>query len=197
MSGNMAERFAQQYESLKGQTHFVTSYEEAAAVATAICREKHAKCLALGETSAEFSASLAENCRVDEVEILSPPYASKDLPFAIDRADVGISECAFAIVQTGTLVEIATDDAYRLVSSLPSTHIAILREEELVERLFDASARLRLIFEEHDKNCVVSFISGPSRTGDIELKLTLGVHGPREAHVIVVSEGSPGRVKNG
>lgn len=197
MTTNVAARFAQQFESLKGHAHFATSVEDAARIAATICEKNRARCLALGECRSEFSSSLVAHLANHDIEVLTPPYASKDLPSAIDRADVGISECAFAIVETGTLVEVATDDAFRLVSSLPSAHIAITWEEEFVERLFDASARLRSIFEEHDKNCVVSFISGPSRTGDIELKLTLGVHGPREAHAIIITKDSQQGVENG
>lgn len=49
---------------------------------------------------------------------------------------------------------------------------------------------IRDIVKQHVENLVISFISGPSRTGNIELKLTLGVHGPREAHVVIIGNQS-------
>jgi L-lactate dehydrogenase complex protein LldG len=64
--------------------------------------------------------------------------------------------------------------------------MSVLHAEEIVERFDEGAARIREIVQQHDGNLVISFISGPSRTGDIELKLTLGVHGPEEAHAVVI-----------
>ena len=50
----------------------------------------------------------------------------------------------------------------------------------------DAAARLRTFFDQNPTNATVSFISGPSRTGDIHMRLTLGVHGPETTHAVVV-----------
>ena len=106
-----------------------------------------------------------------------------------DRAEVGVTAAEFAIAETGTMVEVAENDANRLVSSLPRIHVCLVRTDALIGTLSDAAPLLREVFALHDKNCVVSFISGPSRTGDIEMKLTLGVHGPEFAHAVLVSEG--------
>lgn len=83
----------------------------------------------------------------------------------------------------------------RLVSTLPAKHIAFLRAEDLVLHLDDAASQLRQLFAQHSEHCAVTFISGPSRTGAIEMKLTLGVHGPEESHVILLEEGAIGGVE--
>ena len=85
-------------------------------------------------------------------------------------------------------MEVATNDAVRLVSALPRTYIGVLRQRDIVDRYADAAARVRSIVALHDRHLVISFISGPSRTGDIELKLTLGVHGPEQAHAVIINE---------
>jgi L-lactate dehydrogenase complex protein LldG len=93
---------------------------------------------------------------------------------------------AFAIAETGTLVEFTTNDATRLVSTLPRVHIGVCRADAIVETLKDAAVLMRDFYTENPKGAVVTFISGPSRTGDIEMRLTLGVHGPEVAHAVVL-----------
>ena len=79
------------------------------------------------------------------------------------------------------------DDALRLVSALPRVHVGVFRTADLLETLEDAAPRIRTFFTENNRNAAMSFISGPSRTGDIEMRLTLGVHGPAETHAVVIT----------
>jgi len=75
----------------------------------------------------------------------------------------------------------------RLVTSLPLVHISLVRALDLVATLKEAAAPIRDFYNENPLNATVSFISGPSRTADIEMRLILGVHGPAETHVIIVN----------
>jgi L-lactate dehydrogenase complex protein LldG len=65
-------------------------------------------------------------------------------------------------------------------------HISLIREQDLIATLDEAAPIIRKAFEENPQHCTVSFISGPSRTGDIAMQLTLGVHGPQESIVVVI-----------
>ena len=197
MPGERLEQFKTKLEDLKGHFHFAASWDEAAALAMEICREADGSRMAIARTPVEFRAALEIKCQEAGLELSTPPYASETLPGAIDAVDVGITGIDFGIARTATLVEVSTDDATRLVSSLPRTHIGLLSERELVAELDDAAPRLREIFTKNPKNCVVSFLSGPSRTGDIEMRLTLGVHGPESAHVIVLAEALEMEVTSG
>ncbi len=188
MPDALFDRFKEKFEALKGHVHLVASWEKAAAAAGAICQEAKAGRVAVARAPGPFQEALGRWCKASGTQLLTPPYAADTLPGAIDAADVGISCMDFAIARTGTLVEVALDDATRLVSSLPQTHIALVSARELVDDLDSAAPRLREIFAEHSQNCVISFLSGPSRTGDIEMRLTLGVHGPAAAHAIVLAE---------
>ena len=132
-----------------------------------------------------------DRCSKDGAEVIKPPYNRSDLPELIDSAHVGISWTKFAIAETGSLVETTTDDSLRLVSLLPRVHVGLIMAEDLVDTLSEAAPRLRNFFNSNSHNAVVTFISGPSRTGDIEMRLTLGVHGPEVSHAIVI------RGKNG
>ena len=102
-------------------------------------------------------------------------------------ADIGITGADFAIAETGTLVLLSGPQQPRLTSLLPPVHIAILKRENIVADIHVLFERLGKFYESYDKLCsCISFITGPSRTADIELNLTLGVHGPGRAIVIIV-----------
>jgi len=125
-------------------------------------------------------------CQQNNIELLKPPFGDNSAQ-AINEAEVGISEVAFGIAQTGTVVEATRDDATRLISSLPAVHVCFLNQKDLLLSLHEASSRLQAIYQDPKDRVSVTFISGPSRSGDIEMKITLGVHGPAESHVIVLS----------
>lgn len=176
--------FAECFEKLAGIAHRVPSEKAAAEKIISIVKSKKAKCIALAGLPVGLVSEIEKGC--DGIEVLKEPYAAEDLPDAIDRAQVGVTGIEFAIAQSGTLVEVTTDDVVRLISGLPRTYIGVLRADNIVDKFEEGSARLREIVQKYDNNLVISFISGPSRTGDIELKLTLGVHGPEEAHAVLI-----------
>ena len=96
--------------------------------------------------------------------------------------DVGITTAQAAIADTGTLILDSACERHRLVSLVPPVHIAIVDAASIFQTLGEA-----LAFVHHDNriSAAVTFISGPSRTADIELTLAIGVHGPQELYVIV------------
>ena len=178
--------FAECFEHLAGVAHKVSSETAAAERILSIFNSKKARCVALAGLPPSLIAEIEKGC--DGIKVLKPPYTANMLPGAIDEADVGVTGINFAIAQSGTLVETTTDDAVRLASSLPRTYIGVVRSENIIDKFDQGAARLREVVEQHDENLVISFISGPSRTGDIELKLTLGVHGPEDAHAVIIDQ---------
>jgi L-lactate dehydrogenase complex protein LldG len=113
-----------------------------------------------------------------EIEALTIAPNSSD----IFSYDVGISSAQAAIAETGTLVLDSAEERHRLVSLVPPVHIAIIDASRICETLGEALALLR---NGKDLSRAVAFVTGPSRTADIELTLTVGVHGPQELYVIV------------
>lgn len=95
--------------------------------------------------------------------------------------DVGVSTAQAAIAETGTLVLDSAVERHRLVSLVPPVHIAVVKASSIVETLSDALALL----QKKEISPAITFITGPSRTADIELTLAIGVHGPQELYVIV------------
>ena len=93
---------------------------------------------------------------------------------------------AFAgIAETGTLVFVSDRTTPTTLNFLPETHIAVLARDRLVAHLEDVWALLRAERAGGPPR-TVNFITGPSRTGDIELQLELGAHGPRRLHILLV-----------
>jgi len=186
-SVSLIETFRKRFEELAGVVHVVSNGEAAAKAIESVVREELAVCVAL----AHLDDGLRDAIRPampNDVRVLEPPYPSSELPELLDEAQVGITGVDWAIAETATLVEICTDDSTRLVSGLPRTHIGVVRASTLIPKFFDAAQPIREALAANPKDCAISFISGPSRTGDIEMILTLGVHGPERAHAVIIED---------
>lgn len=99
---------------------------------------------------------------------------------------VGITGCFCAIAETGTLMLASGPDTAATTSLLPETHIAVVPKSRIVAGMEEGFALLRA---EQGENLprAVNFVSGPSRTGDIEQTIVLGAHGPYRVHLLIVS----------
>ena len=98
-------------------------------------------------------------------------------------AKVGISQFDWAIANTGTLVQDAAPVNQRLVSALPLIHIALICSDRLVPDLPAVLCKIH-----PSQTNYISFITGPSRTADIERVLTIGVHGPEKLIIVFFDE---------
>lgn len=108
------------------------------------------------------------------------------------NADIGITNVDFAIAETGSIVMINDNDVERLVTSLPKIHVAVVDQDKILESFVDVAEIIANA--QRDRSCVVSIITGPSRTADIEHELVLGVHGPLELHVLIMGDKEDARV---
>ena len=118
-----------------------------------------------------------EVTRIDELA----PESAREISFA---ADVGISGVECLIAETGTLVVRARPLEPRSLTLLPPVHIAVAERAQLLSDLFD-------LFDPTQPGSrplpsCLTLITGPSKTGDIELRLVTGVHGPGEVHVVLL-----------
>lgn len=99
------------------------------------------------------------------------------------QAKVGISEMRFAVADTGSLVQDQTAAADRLASSLTDIHVALVPSANIVPDKVSLFSRISPTTSRY-----IAFITGPSRTADIERVLTIGVHGPQRLVIIFVDE---------
>ena len=119
------------------------------------------------------------------VELVSPNASKHEMALC----DLGVTEADYLLPETGTVVLKSSAQKPRAVSLLPRIHLAIVRPEML-------RADMHQVFAESKSDRYLVFITGPSRTADIELTTTLGVHGPRNLYVWLFVE-SGGEIEVG
>jgi L-lactate dehydrogenase complex protein LldG len=175
LEADLVARFRARAESMQSTTESVATLDDVPAV------------------TARYLAALS----LPTAGCVSPQLAALDWrgagltlePRAARDADlVGATGVLAAIAETGTLMVASGHDTPASVSLLPETHIAVLSVTRVVATMEDAWALLR---REHGQlPRLVNFISGPSRTGDIDQTIVLGAHGPYRVHMILVREGA-------
>jgi L-lactate dehydrogenase complex protein LldG len=119
---------------------------------------------------------------------LGLPVLYTDAPFdktELEQCPVGISECDALIAQTGSVLVTSRSAGGRALSVLPPHHVVLARRDQLVADLPAAFALLRAKYGASYPS-MISFITGPSRTGDIERILVLGAHGPKRLTIFCV-----------
>ena len=137
--------------------------------------------------------------------VMTPDPALADIPWASrpmleirkgraeDGDAAGVTACFAAVAETGTLMLHSGPESPTRNNFLPDTHIAVLRASQVVASYEDGFDRLRQKFAKAGGGFslprTINFITGPSRTADIEQKLELGAHGPRRLHIILIDDG--------
>lgn len=135
--------------------------------------------------------------RLPSAAVAWPQLAALDWPGAgidieaggaRDEHLVGVTGAFCAVAETGTLMLCSAPDAPSAVSLLPEAHIAILAASRVLPGMEEAWAAVRAARGGAGLPRAVNFISGPSRTGDIEQTIVLGAHGPYRVHIVVVDQ---------
>jgi L-lactate dehydrogenase complex protein LldG len=103
---------------------------------------------------------------------------------------VGVAPAFAAIAETGTLMMLSGPESPTTVNFLPDTHVVALRTSQIVGSYEAAWSRLRAA-REGKMPRTVNFITGPSRSADIEQTLLMGAHGPRRLHIVLIEDGAP------
>jgi len=119
-------------------------------------------------------------------------HARESLRQKFISASVGISGANLAIAETGTIMLVTNEGNADLTVTLPPVHIALFGVDKVVASLDDAVAVLRMLPRSGTGQIMssyVNWITGPSRSADIEQSLTIGVHGPREMHCVILDNG--------
>lgn len=135
--------------------------------------------LLLPPSSSLQRLDLAPRLRAAGVEVVD-----RDFRRHAAAASAGLTGANFAIAATGTVVLESTDEALRLATTLPPVHFVLLDPRKIVA---DSTAAVPLLRRFHERlpQAFLAYITGPSRTADIERVLTIGVHGPKELHVLL------------
>jgi L-lactate dehydrogenase complex protein LldG len=100
--------------------------------------------------------------------------------------ETGVSHAFGAIAESGTLVLASGSDNPTTINFLPEHHIVVVDAKDVAGDMESVISRLRRKYGKGEMPRTLNFITGPSRSGDIEQKLLLGAHGPRALHIILV-----------
>lgn len=197
------ERFRQEFERVAGVFHRVATAAEVPGVIAAIARERSVDRVVAWDRAGlglDLPAPLGAAGLSVETAPLEPGEAAR-LRHREEaaRAGLGVTGVDWVLAETGTLILLSGAGRPRSTSLLPPTHVAVFDRRRLLESLEQVGIVLEALHAEPARamsGAMINFITGPSRTADIELTLTRGVHGPKEVHAVFVDEpvGPPGLV---
>lgn len=142
------------------------------------------KSAGMAVASSELSSVVSEALGAAEISVLD--WKANDIREQFDL-DAGITDVHAALAETGTLI-CCTDTAHsRGLSLIPTIHIAIVQASDIVPDMYDYWQRYNGI-PNTELPSSQSFITGPSKTADIEGELIVGVHGPGEVHILLIED---------
>ncbi|MBJ6799838.1 LutC/YkgG family protein [Geomonas propionica] len=177
----MYEQFKARAVAVGAEVHRVDTYRDAVEFVLSFLKQ---------ESVAETSGSYAVWAKGPFLEAVGQESLAgvPGLGFEVTReraaqAKVGISDMSFAVADTGSLVQDQAAPDQRLASALTSIHIALVPSDNIVP---DKAALFSRINPGNSR--YIAFITGPSRTADIERVLTIGVHGPERLIILFVDE---------
>jgi L-lactate dehydrogenase complex protein LldG len=189
--GTAVERFRQALEAVAGHCLVVRGEAAAADALRRIILERGARRIAVSDSPlARRVATLAESLAAansgGESELIEGASAAE-----LFDCDLGVTGAQWGVAETGTLVLESDAERHRLASLVPTAHVAIVEARNVRQTLGEV---LRAIVDrgEGGLSRAITFITGPSRTSDIELTLAIGVHGPAELYVVIIEDVSNG-----
>ena len=172
-------RFLEELDALGGHGERVATMDEARDHIVALARERGAKLLVRWDEDLErMDGALAE--AGVEVAVWRD---IEDFREVAGGADIGLSTAEWAIAETGSLVLESGPGKGRTVTLLPPTYVAVVPVDRVLRTVPEAIERYA---GSGGLPANVCFHTGPSRSGDIEMSLAIGVHGPGDVHVLLV-----------
>jgi len=176
----LAGQFAEQLQAVQGEVHHVSSMDQARQKLAEMIKESGWK--TLGAVDRPICRELTAGLAADRLAWVTPdwdPNRMAELPAGLVAAECLLADTGSCMVASGTRQE-------RLICYLPPACLVVARTDQLVEHMPAAWDRVARQTAEPDRRGEFVFITGPSRTADIEKILILGVHGPKRLIVLLV-----------
>lgn len=148
--------------------------------AEALCQTKQEKIICAPEMPDEAMATLSSQCAEKGISLITSGMRSR-----LGGIDIGLTMAAAGIAETGTVVVRSKNEEVRLASMVAEIHVAVLPAGTIVADSYALEPQLVEWMQQPD---YTAFVTGPSRTADIERVLALGVHGPLELHILILED---------
>ena len=184
----LLERFKENGAEIRLQVHLAADHGAAAEIVADIARGAEPEFgtdrqLIQHENQELAALNLAERLAGDGVAVHTVNPRDPEARNKTIASYIGLTAADWGIAESATVVQVTEPGKARSTSLVPSIHIALLPVERIVADL----GELRALLQDCPPASSYVFISGPSKTGDIESILVYGAHGPREMHVIVLT----------
>ena len=188
--GEVVQKFLSSLRDLHVEPHLAKDEAETAEALRTILSKAGCKSVVVAGVPSRYAgavrAALA-GLKVDYVEDLQKGRPTEAVR-VLASADAGVTWAVNGVALEGAVLEVVYDDSAKLASSLPIVHVALLERSSILRDLAEALPMVGELVKAApgSRKPIVSFISGPSKTGDIEMRLLYGVHGPHTVHAIVL-----------
>jgi L-lactate dehydrogenase complex protein LldG len=181
------ERFVQEATAVRAQVHRLFGERQLGEKIFEICAN-HAGEIAVSGAALFGRADLCAELSARGLSIFTGnKIGHEQMVAGLANCAAGVTAADYAIAETGTIVLSSDEPDALLVSLLPPLHIALVRTSQIIATMDEGLARIgRERMGPGSSTRSVTLITGPSRTSDVELVLSIGVHGPKELHVIIV-----------
>jgi len=172
------------------ETHVVKTEAETAEALRGIISKAACRSVVVAGIPPRYAGTVKaglEGVKIDFVEDLKA-LTPKEAVRVLAAADVGVTWAVNGVALEGAILEVVYDDSAKLASALPIVHIALLESTSILRDLAKAMTLVGGFVRDAQpgRKPIISFISGPSKTGDIEMRLLYGVHGPHTVHAVVL-----------
>jgi L-lactate dehydrogenase complex protein LldG len=182
---DLPARFLEELEAVGGHGAHVATLTQAREYVLDLARAKEAKLLVRWDAPTLRHLGADAKLREGGTEVVVWRNL-EDFRDVAGRADIGLTTAEWAVAETGSIIVTAAPGQGRTATLLPPVHVAVLAAERVVGTVEEAIEKYAAAGEAIPSN--LAFHTGPSRSGDIEQSLTIGVHGPGEVHVVLVGE---------
>ena len=194
--GELIARFTEEATAVRAMVYLMSDklkfVGQIGVLVAEICHTAGAKEVALSDSGLISEMNLHDQLTRQGLAVFAPEAASlghEGLVARLANCGLGLTAADYAIAETGTIVLSSDERNALLVSLLPPVHIALVRSSQIAATLGEV---IRCVGEERisrvETSRSVTLITGPSRTSDVELVLSIGVHGPKELHLIIIDE---------
>lgn len=203
---NMYDLFKEKAELVSAIVSEVRTPKEAFEYAVDICENKEACQLLISGCEEPLSSKAGDLCDEKQQKIIAAPGLGQsqitelmglceskgiglitgDLRQHLAGIDIGLTFVDYGIAETGTLVLDSSSEDVRLATMISEVHIAVLPISKIRQNAYDLEEELKKYMQSYPN--YTAFITGASRTADIERVLAIGVHGPLELHILMLED---------
>ncbi len=177
----LKRKLKEKAEAVQSVTVEIRTFDDALRYAVDLTAEQGGKTIAAPGLSKKERSSLAKSCEEKGITLLT-----ENLKQHTGGLHTGFTGVDWGIAETATIVLDSASEDTRIATMLVETHVAVLPLSRLRYSASDIEPELTRMMKKHPS--YTAFISGASRTADIERALTIGVHGPQQLHILILED---------